>query len=445
MSDQFDPYHKWLGIAPKDQPPHHYRLLGIDALEDDRDVIDSAANRVMTYLKELATGDDVAHSQRIMNEVMQARICLLNRKRKAVYDAELREKLSAKQPPPPRVSRSSTTSQSAKPPNAPSPVAIIATSPMPERHRSLNWLMIAIGGGIAVVAAVILIVVVLALRDGRRDETALADGQSDIRDVEVRGSADDIESKQVVSADPLLSVKPFEEAPSSEEQKPDAAADSPPDDHPGEAGADTSPTAEPGDPSKAESATDESTDNEQPPADVPVVHSPEPVPSAEAQEHARGSALEAFGGEITGATTAGKRVVLARRIWKTATDNRMEAPARFVLLTEAHNLAIAAADVTLANEIKDHAKRDFTIDRLPASESALDAAAAALEQLSGAAKTPADFAAVADIGLALAGQVAGDGKIDTARKMASTALSAARKAEDDELVKKATLRLVELQ
>ena len=48
MSDQFDPYHKWLGIAPKDQPPHHYRLLGIDAFEDDRDVIDSAANRVMT-------------------------------------------------------------------------------------------------------------------------------------------------------------------------------------------------------------------------------------------------------------------------------------------------------------------------------------------------------------------------------------------------------------
>jgi len=24
----FDPYLKWLGIRDKDQPPHHYRLLG---------------------------------------------------------------------------------------------------------------------------------------------------------------------------------------------------------------------------------------------------------------------------------------------------------------------------------------------------------------------------------------------------------------------------------
>jgi len=87
MADQSDPYHKWLGIAPKDQPPHHYRLLGIDPFEDDREVIDSAANRVMTYLKELAIGDDAGHSQRIMNEVMQARLCLLNAERKAVMIA----------------------------------------------------------------------------------------------------------------------------------------------------------------------------------------------------------------------------------------------------------------------------------------------------------------------------------------------------------------------
>lgn len=27
MGVPFDPYHKWLGIPPKDQPPNHYRLL----------------------------------------------------------------------------------------------------------------------------------------------------------------------------------------------------------------------------------------------------------------------------------------------------------------------------------------------------------------------------------------------------------------------------------
>ena len=29
MKQSFDPYHKWLGIPPEDQPPHHYRLLGV--------------------------------------------------------------------------------------------------------------------------------------------------------------------------------------------------------------------------------------------------------------------------------------------------------------------------------------------------------------------------------------------------------------------------------
>ena len=99
MSEDFDPYHKWLGIAPKDQPPHHYRLLGIDLFEDDRDVIDAAANRVMAYLKDLATGDEAAHTQKLLNEVAKARVCLLNPEKKEEYDRELRKKLGPKKPP----------------------------------------------------------------------------------------------------------------------------------------------------------------------------------------------------------------------------------------------------------------------------------------------------------------------------------------------------------
>ena len=41
MSDpNFDPYYKWLGISPADQPANHYRLLGIDPFEADRDIIE---------------------------------------------------------------------------------------------------------------------------------------------------------------------------------------------------------------------------------------------------------------------------------------------------------------------------------------------------------------------------------------------------------------------
>jgi hypothetical protein len=47
MTMSFDPYHKWLGIPSREQPPNHYRLLGISLFESDPDVIDAAANRQM--------------------------------------------------------------------------------------------------------------------------------------------------------------------------------------------------------------------------------------------------------------------------------------------------------------------------------------------------------------------------------------------------------------
>jgi len=51
MSEAFDPYHRWLGIQPKDQPPHHYRLLGIDLFEDDHEVIRDATERQMAHVR----------------------------------------------------------------------------------------------------------------------------------------------------------------------------------------------------------------------------------------------------------------------------------------------------------------------------------------------------------------------------------------------------------
>ena len=54
--ERFDPYWKWLGIQPKDQPPTHYRLLGIDPFESDDDVIATAADARMMHIKTFATG-----------------------------------------------------------------------------------------------------------------------------------------------------------------------------------------------------------------------------------------------------------------------------------------------------------------------------------------------------------------------------------------------------
>lgn len=95
MAESFDPYHKWLGIPPAHQPPTHYRLLGVEQFETDRDVIDSAANQRMLYLQDLSGGQFIKESQKLLNEVAIARRCLLNLETKAQYDSELRTRLSA--------------------------------------------------------------------------------------------------------------------------------------------------------------------------------------------------------------------------------------------------------------------------------------------------------------------------------------------------------------
>lgn len=56
MSDAFDPYYIWLGIPPEDQPPNHYRLLGITLFENNQEVIEAAANRQMAYMQEVSGG-----------------------------------------------------------------------------------------------------------------------------------------------------------------------------------------------------------------------------------------------------------------------------------------------------------------------------------------------------------------------------------------------------
>ncbi len=55
MPREFDPYHVWLGIAKAEQPPHHYRLLGLRQFESSREVIDNAADRQTTHVRLLTT------------------------------------------------------------------------------------------------------------------------------------------------------------------------------------------------------------------------------------------------------------------------------------------------------------------------------------------------------------------------------------------------------
>lgn len=94
----FDAHYKWLAIPPHEQPPNHYRLLGVELFEQDLDVIAAAADRQMAHVKCFTSGKYASHSQRLLNELAAARICLLHPEQKSRYDMQLKRQLPIGQP-----------------------------------------------------------------------------------------------------------------------------------------------------------------------------------------------------------------------------------------------------------------------------------------------------------------------------------------------------------
>ncbi|MEM7475696.1 MAG: hypothetical protein AAF483_11955 [Planctomycetota bacterium] len=135
MSEEFDPYHIWLGIPPDQQPPNHYRLLGLELYESNADVIDAAASRQTAYLHTLASGPNRKASQQILTEVAAARRCLLDATAKATYDEQLRSSLAPANPPASAAEKSSLSSPTPNPAKASSPNVVgsdAAQAPRPK-------------------------------------------------------------------------------------------------------------------------------------------------------------------------------------------------------------------------------------------------------------------------------------------------------------------------
>ncbi|MBP86957.1 MAG: hypothetical protein CMJ64_09600 [Planctomycetaceae bacterium] len=89
MSGSFDPYHKWLGIPPRDQPANHYRLLGLNLFESDGEVIKLAADRQIGYVAGIQPDDHTDAADRLLIQLGEARDCLLDPEKKKLYDEGL--------------------------------------------------------------------------------------------------------------------------------------------------------------------------------------------------------------------------------------------------------------------------------------------------------------------------------------------------------------------
>ncbi len=119
MAQAFDPYHQWLGIPHAEQPPNHYRLLGVPPFEPDADVITHAADQKMAHLRIFQASRHGKIALKLLNEVAAARVTLLKPEKKAAYDARLQAEMdAARGPTPPPVPTPPPTLQ---PPHAPAP------------------------------------------------------------------------------------------------------------------------------------------------------------------------------------------------------------------------------------------------------------------------------------------------------------------------------------
>jgi len=90
-----DYYQKWLGIPRAEQPPNHYRILGLAPFEADSDRIISAANHIAAAIQRRRPEDDEA-ADAILYEVALARACLQNPRTREPYDQQLRELMASR-------------------------------------------------------------------------------------------------------------------------------------------------------------------------------------------------------------------------------------------------------------------------------------------------------------------------------------------------------------
>jgi hypothetical protein len=93
VEESFNPYRKWFGIPIKEQPPHHYRLLGLEPLEEDLDAIVNALDTKMTFLKGQLSGAQHAEADRLIEELTGVQAVLLDPEKKTAYDTQLQSQL----------------------------------------------------------------------------------------------------------------------------------------------------------------------------------------------------------------------------------------------------------------------------------------------------------------------------------------------------------------
>jgi formylglycine-generating enzyme required for sulfatase activity/outer membrane biosynthesis protein TonB len=333
MTDAFDAYHEWLGIAPKDQPPNHYRLLGVDLFETKAATIEHAADQRMALLRTFQAGRHSALSQRLLNEVAAARLCLLKPERRAAYDAALRKQLAAQD----EEALDSGLTEALR--QAQAEKAAPAGDSAGKSARKLRLLA---GVGSAALIGVLLVSAWLAMRRAKPEVALRREATAPQQPAPaVKGPAPAEPNEPRIPAKPAIKRESAEPAskPPQENPAPPPAAPAP---APAPIPNSQSPTPNPQSPTPAK----------------------QPLPAGPALEQATKAAAALFQADMDKATTAADKLALAKRLLTQAADPSGDAPCRYALLRIAGELAVGARDAETAFACVDRIDAVFEIDRL---------------------------------------------------------------------------------
>ncbi len=397
MADIFDPYYEWLGIPPAEQPPNHYRLLGIGLFEENAGVIANAADRQMGHLRGFAAGKHSQSSQKLLNEVAAARVCLLNPEKKVDYDGQLRQQVALSTAPIPRAMPVASSVVMAEAPPPPLPVVHEEgeTHLLPERS-GLPPLIMMVGAavGFVLLGAVVWWLSGLGKAQQAGPEPRLAGAERDERGGEGKpeqphvpaggdgaGSKSDLipprDPQNPEPADPLPPTQSAEPDPtrppmfdpperSSEEPEPPALPG--PEDAPMEPPVDPGPV-DPGpvDPGPVDPG----------PADVPEEPSPsepvqvakKPVPDAATQQEVRRVLDETY--DTNAARSIAERIALVDQL-AALVEKSDDTTERFVLLRRASELASEAGAGERMMQLVGRIADEFDVDRLRVQVAMLD-------------------------------------------------------------------------
>jgi hypothetical protein len=466
MASGFDAYHKWLSIPPKEQPPNHYRLLGLGLYEDDPDVISAAADRQMSHVQTYKNGPHSAESQKLLNEIAAAKLCLLKPAKRAAYDAELRQHQTADQPkftpaastftgPAPAATANttarSTTSATAAvghsngaplpPPPLAAPPRIDDLDGADDRIPAFGTRTLVVLGSLLILLLVVAIVIVAksgwnsgsSSPNGttKSGDGGLADGTNQTgkaSDATTFSTRPSVETTTTTIPPSSLSVNPEEKPSVTKSVTPTAASTST-----NTTAATTDPVKKPEVPPTVPSPASTSITsanplaNANPPAAATNNASPKKllVPDAMAAAAVESRIAEMFAG-------AQPEAILEQS--KPLTDG----PLVYVALNKALGTATSSGNAALAGRIVDELSRRFRIETVPLRTKAyLD--------LRQHITTIPDWHGLGEAALAAIDEAVAVNRADLALSLAESSLLAARKSGNLDLIRKVTLRVLELQ